>query len=404
MSRAHLGLKDYEKANEEANLALVRAKESSAKGVVAEVLELLVKINKEQKNYAEAIRFQTDYIAVNDSLDVEKTKKDVIVNDLHRVNADNKSLEKVNRKIASKNTDYLIVISIITVLLIIVAILLTLYYKRNQEKKASNVLLQKQKEEIADVNEELGALNEELTTQMDIVSAQNVQLEKLNDIKNKFFSIVSHDLRSPLNTLKALFALYRAGDLTKKELNELLARLEDTIYTTASFLDNLLEWSKSQLEGMVVKPTTVKIKSIIDDNIKLMDSQISLKSLTVENNIQAKAIAFVDPNMINTVFRNLLSNAIKFCNPGDRIIFEATIHNDKVIYTISDSGPGISDVDQENLFNLTHTISTGTSGEKGYHIGLILCKDMILQNNGSIDVKSELNEGTTFYITLPVKD
>jgi signal transduction histidine kinase len=281
--------------------------------------------------------------------------------------------------------------------------LLALYYKRNLEKKANNVLLQEQKQEIAEVNEKLAAMNEELMTQMDIISAQNIELEKLNKVKNKFFSIVSHDLRSPLINLKSLFALYREGNLTEKELNELLARLEDTIYTTASFLDNLLEWSKSQLEGMLVKPSIVTLQHIVDDNIKLMEAQIKLKLLKVENKAGADITVFADPNMINTVIRNLLSNAIKFCNVGDSVIFDAKLEDGRVICSISDSGPGISDNNKKNLFNLAHTISTGTAGEKGYHIGLILCKDMILQNNGSIAVESKLGKGTTFYITLPTE-
>src|SRR5690606_10077697 len=161
----------------------------------------------------------------------------------------NKNLEKHNKKIIAKNNDYAIAIAIISFLLILVAVLLVLYYKRNSESKASNAQLKAQKQEIAEVNEELSALNEELKTQMEIVSAQNIELEKLNSVKNKFFSIVSHDLRAPIHSLKALFGMYRSGDLSAEELGDLLQRLEDTVYSTASFLDNLLEWSKSQLEG-----------------------------------------------------------------------------------------------------------------------------------------------------------
>jgi two-component system sensor histidine kinase/response regulator len=403
ISHAYLGLNDNKSAEETANLAMVKAKESNSKGMIAESLELLIEVNAAQKKYDDALRFQADYNAIKDSLDTKKAKKDVIITDLNRINSDNKDLVKDNRTIIAKNSDYVTVISIITILLIIVAVLLALYYKRNLEKKATNVLLQRQKQEIAEVNEELGALNEELTTQMDLVSAQNIELEKLNSVKNKFFSIVSHDLRSPLNSLKMLFELYRKGILDEKELSDLLARLEDTIYTTASFLDNLLEWSKSQLEGMKVEPSAVEIHHIVQNNIKLMDSQINLKALKVENKIAIDTTVFADPNMINTVVRNLLSNAIKFCNIGDKITFDAKLTNGEVICSISDSGPGISDKDKENLFNLTHTISTGTSGEKGYHIGLILCKDMILQNKGTIQVNSELGKGTTFNITLPAK-
>lgn len=401
ISNTYLGLKDYKKADEAANSALTLANEIKSKGLVVQALDLLVDVNKEQHKFAEALKFQSDFIAASDSLNSKKIKKDVIINDLHRVNTDNKMLVRDNKKIISKNTDYVTVISIITLLLIVVAILLALYYKRNSEKKAINVLLQKQKQEVAEVNEELSALNEELTTQMDIVSAQNIELEKLNQVKNKFFSIVSHDLRSPMNSLKMLFELFREGDLDKNELNKLTIRLEDTIYTTATFLDNLLEWSKSQLDGVVVKPTSVNIHHIVEDNIKLMDSQIKLKAIQVKNKIEDGVLVFADPNMITVVVRNLLSNAIKFCNKGNEVTFNTKLIDHKIVWSIHDNGPGISDKDKENLFNLSHTSSTGTSGEKGYHIGLILCKDMILQNNGTITVDSKLGEGTTFYVTLP---
>ncbi len=402
LADAYLGLKDYKNAEESANLAIARAKETDSKIAMSLSLDKMAKVKAAQKKFDEALMFQAAYKAINDSLKNDETTKEIITSDLHRINKDNKVLTNDNKTIKSKNSEYITVIAIVTILLILLAILLALYIKRNLEKKATNVLLQKQKKEIAEVNEELSALNEELTTQMDLVSTQNLELEKLNAVKNKFFSIVSHDLRSPLNSLKMLFELYRGGDLDEKELGELLTRLEDTIYTTASFLDNLLEWSKSQLEGMVVKPSIFQISNVVADNIKLMDSQIKLKSIQVENRIQPDLTAFADPNMINTVVRNLLSNAIKFCNVGDQVIFDGKLVNDKVLFTIGDTGPGISVRDKENLFNLSHTISTGTSKEKGYHIGLVLCKDMLLQNNGDILVESELGKGSTFYISLPI--
>lgn len=403
VAEAYLGLKDFKNAEKNADLALIRAKESSSKIAISLSLDVLANVYAAQKDFATALKFKSEYNLVNDSLKNNETTKEVILKDLHRVSTDNKLLEKDNKIISEKNAEYIAVISIISILLILLTILLVLYYKRNQEKKATNILLQNQKKHIAEVNEELGTLNEELTTQMDIVSAQNIELEKLNSVKNKFFSIVSHDLRSPLNTLKILFEFYHKGDLNDKELGELLVRLEDTIYTTANFLDNLLEWSKSQLEGMVVNPTHVKINEIVGENIKLMETQIKLKALDVENKIDKDVTAFVDSNMINVVIRNLLSNTIKFCNTNDKVIFNAKLEGNHVICSISDTGPGISDKDIENLFNLSHTISTGTAGEKGHHIGLILCKDMITQNNGSMEVDSKLGEGTTFNITLPAK-
>lgn len=195
--------------------------------------------------------------------------------------------------------------------------------------------------------------------------------------------------------------MYRSGILSEEELGNLLERLEDTVYNTAYFLDNLLEWSKSQLEGMVVNAVEVNLHEVVSHNIKLMESQIKHKSIKVTNNIESDTCVFADLNMVHVVIRNLLSNAIKFCAKDDQITFDAKVEKDKVICAIRDTGRGISDLDKENLFNLTHIPGTGTSGEKGQHIGLILCQDMVLQNNGSIKVESALGQGTTFYITLP---
>ncbi|RYF25558.1 MAG: tetratricopeptide repeat protein [Flavobacteriales bacterium] len=401
LTDAYLGLKDYEKADEIANLALIRAKETDSKIPVSLALNKLSKVKAEKKDYESALSFKSQYIAVNDSLENTKTTKEVILSDLHRVNIDNKDLEKRNETISAKITDYVVTIAVITTLLVLLAVLLILYYKRNSEKKSANLLLQSQKKEIAEVNEELSTLNEELKTQMEIVFAQNLELEKLNQVKNKFFSIVSHDLRGPINNLRMLFEMYRQGNLNEDELTALFSRLEDTTYATAAFLDNLLEWAKNQLDGIVVNPSTVDLKSVVIHNIKLIDSQIKLKSIHVKNNIANELTVFADLNMVHVVIRNLLSNAIKFCQAGDEVIFNARKENDKIICTIKDTGPGINAVDKENLFNLAHKPSIGTSGEKGFHIGLILCKDMIAQNNGDLSVESTLGEGTTFFITLP---
>jgi two-component system sensor histidine kinase/response regulator len=398
----YLALEDFNKAEEMAKLALAKARESDSKGLVGQALKVQVEIAAAQRKFDEALKLQSAYIAVKDSVEKSNSRKDVFVNDIRRINSDNKNLVKDNQYFIAKNADYAIVISIITLLLIIVGVLLILYYKRNSEKKANNLLLQKQKQEIAEVNEELSALNEELTTQMNIVSTQNAELEKLNNVKNKFFSIVSHDLRGPINNLKTLFELYHNGILEEKELKGLLIKLEDNIYHTASFLDNLLEWAKSQLEGITIKPMSVSLQQVVAENIKLVDSQVKFKDLNVFNKIDPAVVAFVDPNVLHIVVRNLLSNAIKFCAKGDEIVFDAKMNNDKVLFSIADNGPGISDEHQKGLFNLAYNNSTGTANEKGYQLGLILCKDMISQSDGNIEVESELGKGTLFHISLPV--
>lgn len=287
-------------------------------------------------------------------------------------------------------------------ILALVVLLLLLQMRRNQEKQSANKLLMRQKEEIAAINHELEMLNEEVTSQVELVSKQKDELEKLNNIKNKLFSIISHDLRGPLSSLQSLFAIYREGGLDEQELNALLGRLEDNILSTRSFLDNLLEWSKSQLEGIVARPVEFNMTDCIDENIRLWDSKISTKGLQVTNDSgEAPVMVLADKDMINLVIRNLLSNAIKFCSRGDKIRLKAEQTGHKALFSISDNGPGISNADRERLFRLDHSVSTGSQGEHGTHLGLILCQDMIIRNNGKLWLETEERKGTTFWVELP---
>ncbi len=402
MTDSYIGKKDFAKAKNIVQNAMAIAKSINSQTAVSSCLELLSKISVSQNNIPEAFRYQTEQLAIDDTIQSQKLAKNVVFMDFNRIQLENNGLVKDNYLIAEKNTGYLKTIVAILVLLFLGLFLLIIAYRANREKQAANKLLVLQKEEIASINNELEALNEELTTQMELTAAQNDELGKLNRVKNKFFSIVSHDLRSPLATLKMLFSLYREGDLNEQELKEVMERLEEATYSTSSFLDNLLEWSRSQLDGIVVSPSNFDLLNLIVENIRLIDPSVKLKGLIVQNNIVNAIHVFADSNMINVVMRNLLSNSVKFCNPGDSITIEAKKSDDKVILSIADTGPGISEKDREKLFLLEHTNSFGTSGEKGYHIGLILCKDMVEQNNGKIWVESELGKGTTFYVSLPI--
>ena len=401
MATASLGLNDFKTANSLAKLVYDRSFKIESKNLRTEALKVYIKIATQEKKFEKAFNYQTHYIALLDTLNNEADTKSIMLSDFKRVRTENEVLEKDNKVISNKNTDYLTTIAITSTLLLLVLVLLFLIYYRYKEKQATNKLLEKQKEEIAQINSELEALNEEVVVQMELTASQNTELEQLNRVKNKFFSIVSHDLRSPLANLKMLFSMYREGQLNETELSNLLSRIEDTIYMTGAFLDNLLEWSKSQLDGIQVKPSNFKINKIIKENLQMMDNSIRMKNLKIENTISDDLEIFADANMIHVVIRNLISNGIKFCNNGDSIFLAAEKSQEKVLFSIKDTGPGISENHLENIFSLEYTVSTGTSGEKGHHIGLILCKDMIEQNKGSIKVESKLGEGTTFYLELP---
>lgn len=372
------------------------------------LLEKLVDVYKRKKDIERAFKYQSEYVSIQNSVRLEKQLRDVNLAELKRTRTENAVLADSARIMASENTGYLAkmqqynsVIVLITASLCSVVMVVLVLYKRNREKQLVNQQLIRQKEEIAQINKELELLNEEINAQMELTSAQNTELERLNAIKNKFFSIISHDLRGPINTLQTLLSIYREGDIKEKELRMLLGRLEDTILTTGAFLDNLLEWSKSQLEGIVVRPEDFDVKDTIADNLHLFQTKIEVKGLNVINNVKQRVVVHADPNMIRLVIRNIVSNSVKFCKNGDEIEINTLVENNNAVITIKDTGPGINEAEVEKLFSLEYAVSVNDQGEKGNRLGLILCKDMIAQNNGTLTLQTKLGIGTTFTITLP---
>jgi two-component system sensor histidine kinase/response regulator len=404
LANNYFELKNFKKAKEVATEAFAVSKIASSMNLETVSLEVLIQVEKQTNNYKKAFALSELRQTILDSMQIERSKNELVYSDFQRISSENSSLEKSNEVISTKNLTYKIAIYIITSLLLIVVILLILYLIKIRQKNKINLILETQKQEITTINHELESVNEELLVQNDLINTQKDELERINAVKNKFFSIVSHDLRSPIATLKMLFNSYFSGHLTQEEMNVLLKKLEENIFNTADFLDNLLEWSKSQLEGMVVKPETFAIKTLVERNLKILNAQITEKKLIIGTDMDEAIQVWADRNMMNVVFRNIISNSIKFCKPGNSIFIKATVAADKVLIAVQDTGIGIAIDEQKKIFHLEHTISQGTSGEKGHHIGLVLCKDMLEQNHGRIWCESEVNKGTTFFIEIPLKE
>lgn len=404
ISKNYLRQKNYKKAEEFSELSLQSSKSLNSHALGIKSLDLLIDINRQKKNFEKAFNYQNQLIALNDSINIDKLNKDLVYNDFKRMKSENLNLEKDNEFISNKNSSYIRTIYIVTSLLIIVLVLLFLYLRKTRQKNRMNKILENQKMEIININKELVNLNIELQHQNNLTKKQKEELEHINAVKNKFFSIVSHDLRSPISTLKMLFNSYSSGHLSREEMDTLLKKLEKNIFDTADFLDNLLEWSKSQLEGIEISPEKIIIKNLIDRNINILSTQIAEKQLIIENSIDEKTEVFADKNMLNVVMRNLLSNGIKFCNLNDKITLEGHLEASSLIISIKDTGIGIHPNEQNKIFKLEHTLSQGTSGEKGHHIGLVLCKDMIEQNKGKIWFESAAGEGTTFFVEIPLAE
>ncbi|MCK5028026.1 MAG: tetratricopeptide repeat-containing sensor histidine kinase [Bacteroidales bacterium] len=283
----------------------------------------------------------------------------------------------------------IVVFSIISFLILITILVLVLLNSRRKQKKAI-VLLGKQ--------------NNEIRKQKEEIQNQAFDLKKAINTKNRFFSIIAHDLISPFNTLIGYSGMLKSNlnEVSKEEINEYADLIYQRSNETHELLINLLEWSLSQTQGIGYEPQEVEIKKLIKEKISLQKGQAKEKSITLEFIEGDKVLVFTDVNMLSTIIRNLVSNAIKFTKKGKVTI--SYIQESKYCRVIiEDTGVGISEQNLRNLFEIDKPVSTkGTAGEKGTGIGLILCKEFIKKNKGKIFVESIESVGSKFEFTIPL--
>ena len=247
-------------------------------------------------------------------------------------------------------------------------------------------------------------LTRDITEQVGIENRFRIQSDQLittNKLKDRLFSIIAHDLRSPLINLNEVIKMMNSGMISDAEFKLFIPQLSKNISYTTGLLENLLFWSRSQLQGEVIKQLYFNFKVITDNVITLFDHEIKEKDITTENNLDPFSLVYADMDMIQLIVRNLISNAIKFSKHGGTIKITSIIKGKDFIMCISDSGVGISLVNQKKLFEQETFTTRGTDNEEGTGLGLLLCKDFIDKNGGKIWVESKIGIGTKFFVQIP---
>lgn len=241
----------------------------------------------------------------------------------------------------------------------------------------------------------------------DITEQKNTEqeLRELNATKDKFFSIISHDLKGPISSIVGMLEIFK--DTFPDEKKQPITFTYQSAKQTLLLLENLLLWSRSQTNRAKFNPEMTDIKWMLNDII-LFEKYVAAdkKQITIQTDFHMETIfVYADVEMVKIVIRNLLSNAVKFTHTGGEITIGCKpMENDKLLFYISDTGVGISPENQENLFKIDKSISSrGTKDEKGTGLGLILCKEFVEKNKGTIFLESEKNRGTIFYFTLCTK-
>jgi len=255
-------------------------------------------------------------------------------------------------------------------------------------KMKTNKILEEKNHQLEDANYRL------------IESQRN--LEKLNETKDKFFSIIAHDLRNPFNPLLALTELLHEDydELSDEERKEYIAEIRDGAKRLYDLLENLLQWSLSQTRQSEFVQNRIDLRQLVNKNIDLLKINAEKKHIKIENNVGENVFVYADENMLNSVVRNLLNNALKFSPEHSKIQIKCEDKGDKYQISVQDEGIGIKPEFVDRIFDFGFSkTKINKSKEKGSGLGLILCKEFVEKNNGEIWVESEVDKGSTFYFT-----
>ena len=236
------------------------------------------------------------------------------------------------------------------------------------------------------------------------IEAQNERLEKLNIEKDKLFSIVTHDVRSPLNTIQGFLEHFDQIDLSEQEITNLRHQLLETTRETSNMLTNVLSWSKTQLEGTKANLIPIDVKNAIINGLNIKKNVANRKGITLNVTSEDNLIIVADPDMFELVIRNLVSNAIKFTQSGGFVNVSALKKNNDCIILVEDNGMGMDETVKSSLFKLNAVPTYGTNNERGVGLGSLLCKEFTELQGGKIWFESQVGQGTKFYLSFKYED
>lgn len=373
--------KKYREAIKNLERALELGIQMGAKSETSVIYNLLSDAYKGNGQFKEAYTAQKKYSALNDSLYQERSrsrlaemqakfeaeKKQSEINQLKK--------EKQQQDKESRQKTFLNISLLITSLIFI--IMLVVIWRKNKFKTATNLLLNQQKEE----------------------------LEETLLLKDKVFSIVSHDLRSPIASLNAVLPMLDPDTLDKESYNELKDKLTQQVQNLHYVLDNLLIWSRSRMKGIAgIESTSFSLKNQADFSVNLLKALAQQKDIAIHNQIDANLFYTADPQHYDIIIRNLILNAIKFTPEKGIIQLNSEENDNHILISVSDNGVGMTQEQVNRLFQLkTHFTTPGTQKEKGTGLGLLICAEYAAANNWNIQVKSEPSKGSQFSVILPKK-
>ncbi|MBE9489580.1 MAG: HAMP domain-containing histidine kinase, partial [Bacteroidetes bacterium] len=341
-----------------------------------------------KKDYRRAFNWQSKYHALKDKIEKDKAIP-IIIEEPYKIDSSINTIEIPQSIIENESNTTkklkLYIYSLIVLLFILSAILIGILLNR----KSKRAYLTRLEEKVKTFNLDHKSLIE-----------HNKELEESNQVKDRLFSIVSHDLKDSITSVKAFLDLLKEDSITQAEFDNLIPELSENADNAAALLLNLLNWSKSQMQNLEPKPEQFNIQEVFKEKLSLIEKKVNKKRIIIIDE-SIKDFVFADRSMIEIVIQNLLANAVKFSKIGDVITVSNRERNSNILICIEDTGVGISEENQKKLFKKTGFTTRGTNEEKGTGLGLSICKELVELNHGRIWVESQPNMGSKFFVELP---
>lgn len=373
LSRAYLATQNRKKALENGLTALKIAQDLKQRVKIRDASKALAAVYEEMGNSTAALQHYKVFKLYGDSLmNVQATIKTTQLQSKHEYEK-RENLLTIKYEKQHIEQQWIIACILISLLFFIIISLFIFISRRNVNK------------------------------QKNIVEEQAIALMQANKLKDKLFSIISHDLRNPIGNLNVLLKMVINKEITTTELVEILPDLSKNVGSIHETLENLLQWAIIQMQGISGNPQNIDIQKIISSHIDLFSQTAKLKNISLLQKNNALLYVFADENQVKLLLRNMINNAIKFTKNNGSVTILVAEKEEYVEITITDTGVGMSQEQIDDLFkaNKMHTSTYGTNGEKGTGLGLLLCKEMVEKNRGEIQVFSKIGIGSSFVFTLP---
>lgn len=405
VAEAYLSLKNYDEAMRYARQSYEAAQSINSHNEITVSAGLVETIAEAQGDFKTAHTYLQIVEAHSDSMyneQADRIREEITA----KFETEKKELENQRLRTLSENQSALLeqknlVQGLGIIAIFLLGVLVVVLYLGRKRMKSQNLQLEKLYIQVQNQNAEIGLQKDAIAGQATELQIHNTKMEEANAFKSKVLSIISHDMRSPLVSIKMMFNLHQRKQPGEVDMMHMLRLLEKEVDVAMNMLNNLLIWAKAQMDGSEIHTEAVTLHELAHENLSLLASQAQGKNITLINKVPAFTLVQADKERLNFVLRNLLSNALKFTYPGGQVQVLATQEQDEVVLAIQDSGKGIPDRYMSLLFTNRRFSTVGTCNEKGTGLGLLLCQEFVESIHGRIWVKSKEGDGTTFFVALP---